>query len=71
MVPILIENEAGRKITDAIPLVQGGGQGVAAFRVGYLWIRGGELTFTINPEGVEGAYPESVRDNNVATFTLP
>ena len=36
MVPIRVENEAGRKITDAIPLVQGEGLGVAAIRVGYL-----------------------------------
>jgi len=71
MVPIRIENEAGRKITDAVPLVQGNGLGVAAFRVGYLWTRGGTLTFTVNPEDAEGSYPESNRGNNVATFTLP
>ncbi len=71
MVPIRIENEAGRKITDAIPVVQGNGLGVAAIRVGYLWIPGGTLTFTVNPEDAKGAYPEANRDNNVATFTLP
>jgi hypothetical protein len=71
MVPIRVENEAGRKITDAIPLVQGNGLGVAAIRVGYLWTRGGTLTFTVNPEDAKGAYPETNRDNNVATFTLP
>jgi hypothetical protein len=70
-VPILIENEAGRRLTDAIPLVRGKGTGVAAVRVGYLWTHGGTLTFTINPEDAKGAYPETNRDNNVATFTLP
>jgi len=71
MVPIRVENEAGRKITDAVPLVQGGGLGVVAIRVGYLWTRGGILTFTVNPEDAKGAYPEVNRNNNTATFTLP
>ncbi len=71
MVPIRIENEAGRQITDAIPLVQGDGLGIAAIRAGYLWSPGGTLTFTVNPEDTEDAYPESNRDNNVATFKLP
>jgi hypothetical protein len=71
MVPIRVENTAGRKITDAIPSVQGKGSGVAAIRVGYLWIQGGTLTFTVNPQDAKGAYPEKNRDNNVATFTLP
>ncbi|MEJ2209192.1 MAG: hypothetical protein P8129_09175 [Anaerolineae bacterium] len=72
MVPIRIENEAGRALTDSIPLVRGGGGiGVAAMRIGYLWIRGGTLTFTINPSEAKNAYPETRRDNNVATFTLP
>jgi hypothetical protein len=71
MVPIRIENEAGRQVTDAIPLVQGNGLGVAAIRVGYLWTAGGTLTFTVNPEDAEGAFPETNRNNNVATFTLP
>lgn len=71
MVPISVENEAGRKLTDAIPLVQGEGIGLAAIRVGYLWIPGGTLTFTVNPEGASGAFPEAKRDNNTATFTLP
>jgi hypothetical protein len=71
MVPIRVENEAGRKLADAIPLVQGNGQGVAAIRVGYLWTRGGTLTFTVNPEDAEGGYPETNRGNNVVTFVLP
>lgn len=71
MVPIRIENEGGRKLLDAIPLVQGEGSGVAAVRVGYLWLPGGTLTFTVNPQDAKGAYPESNRNNNVATFTLP
>jgi hypothetical protein len=71
MVPIRIENEGGRKLVDAIPLIQGEGIGVAAVRVGYLWIPGGTLTFTINPEDAKGAYRETNRENNVATFTLP
>ena len=71
MVPIRVENEAGRKITDAIPLVQGEGSGIAAMPVGYLWIPGGTLTFTVNPEDAKGAFPETRRDNNTTTFTLP
>lgn len=71
MVPIRIENQNGRALTDSIPLVRGGGIGVAAMRVGYLWVRGGTLTFTINPPDAKNAYPETKRDNNVATFTLP
>jgi hypothetical protein len=71
MVPISVENEAGRKITDVIPQVQGEGIGIAAIRVGYLWIPGGTLTFTVNPDDAQGAFPETRRDNNTATFTLP
>jgi hypothetical protein len=71
MVPIQVENQAGRRLVDSIPLVRGEGLGVAAIRVGYLWTPGGLLTFTVNPEGAKGAYPETKRDNNVATFTLP
>ena len=71
MVPISVENEAGRKITDAIPLVQGQGTGIAAIRVGYLWIPGGTLTFTVNPDDAKEAFPETRRDNNATTFTLP
>jgi hypothetical protein len=71
MVPIRIENEAGRKIVDAIPLVQGDGMGTAAIRVGYLWTPGGTLTFTVNPPDTTGVYPETIRDNNMATFALP
>ncbi len=70
-VPILVENEEGRWLTDSIPFVQGEGLGVAAIRVGYLWIPGGTLTFTVNPEDGRGAFPETRRDNNTATFTLP
>lgn len=70
-VPIRVENQAGRKIADTIPLVQGNGQGVAAIRVGILWTRGGILTLTVNPSGAKGAYPESDRSNNSATFKLP
>jgi len=70
-VPILVENEEGRWLTDSIPFVQGEGLGVAAIRVGYLWIPGGTLTFTVNPEDGRGALPEPIRDNNTATFTLP
>jgi hypothetical protein len=71
MVPIRIENERGRKITDSIPLVQGNGSGIAAIRVGYLWTRGGTLTLTVNPQDAKGAYPETDRGNNTATFALP
>jgi hypothetical protein len=71
MVPIRIENEAGRKLTDAVPLVRGEGLGVTAVRIGYLWVPGGTLTVTVNPPDMEGAYPETNRDDNVATFTLP
>lgn len=70
-VPIRVENANGRKLTDVIPLVQGEGAGVAAIRIGYVWTRGGTLTFTINPEDAKGAYPERNRQNNVATFDLP
>jgi hypothetical protein len=72
MVPIRVENEAGRSLNDAIPLVRGsGGLGVAAMRVGYLWMQGGTLTLTINPPDAKNAYPETNREDNVATFTLP
>jgi hypothetical protein len=71
MVPISIENEAGRKLTDAIPLVQGEGIGIAAIRVGYLWVPGGTLTFTVNPVDAKDPFPETRRDNNTTTFTLP
>lgn len=70
-VPIRVENEAGRQVLDVVPLVQGKGQGVVAIRVGYLWTHGGTLTFTINPQDAEGAYPETNQNDNVATFTLP
>lgn len=70
-VPLRVENEAGRKILDTIPFVQGEGVGVVALRVGYLWTPGGTLTFTVNPPDAKGAYAETNHDNNVATFTLP
>jgi hypothetical protein len=70
-VPIRVENEAGRQVLDVVPLVQGKGLGVVAIRVGYLWTHGGTLTFTINPQDAEGAYPETNQNDNVATFTLP
>jgi hypothetical protein len=71
MVPIRLENEAGREIMDAIPLVQGEGLGVAAIRADSLWVPGGTLTLIVNPEGAEGAFPESNRQNNIVSFTLP
>jgi hypothetical protein len=71
MVPIRVENERGRKIVDAVPLVRGNGLGIAAFPVGYLWTPGGTLTLTVNPPEAKGALPETNRDDNVATFTLP
>jgi hypothetical protein len=71
MVPIRIENQAGRKVNDAIPLVQGNGLGVAAISIGSLWTRGGTLTLTVNPQGAKDALPETNRDNNVAVLTLP
>lgn len=71
MVPIRVENERGRKIVDAIPLVRGDGLGIAAFPIGYLWTRGGVLTFVVNPPDAQGALPETNRDDNIATFTLP
>jgi hypothetical protein len=70
-VPIRIQNQAGRKVVDVIPLVQGEGIGVAAIRVGYLWTPGGTLTFTVNPADAKGAFPEKQRENNVVTFPLP
>jgi hypothetical protein len=71
MVPVQVENEAGRKVSDAIPLVRGSGLGVAALRIGYLWTHGGKLTITVNPPDAKGAYPETNRDDNTTTFTLP
>lgn len=70
-VPIRVENQAGRKVNDVIPLIQGDGTGVAAIRVGTLWTRGGTLTLTVNPADARGGLPESDRSNNVTTFTLP
>lgn len=70
-VPIRIENQAGRRVVDAIPLVQGQGTGVAAIRVGTLWKRGELLTLTVNPADAKGALPEADRANNTATFVVP
>lgn len=70
-VPILVTNETGRTLDDVVPLVQGGGSGVVAIRVTSLWKTGGTLTLTVNPEGAKGGYPESNRQNNVATFAMP
>ncbi len=70
-VPVRIEGKAGRKVTDVIPLVKGNGLGVAAIQLGWVWYPKAELTLTVNPEGAKGAYPETDRDNNVVTFTLP
>lgn len=70
-VPIQVENQAGRKVLDAIPLVQGNGTGVAAIRVGTLWKRGEQLTLTVNPPHARDALPEIDRSNNVATFIVP
>ena len=71
MVPIRLENEAGQQIIDAIPLVQGEGLGIAAIRADFLWVPGETLTLSVNPEGAEGTFPESNRQNNVTSFTLP
>ena len=70
-VPILVTNESGRTLNDVVPLVQGGGSGVVAIRVAPLWKQGGTLTVTVNPEEREGGYPETNRQNNVATFVMP
>lgn len=70
-VPIRIENQAGRKVNDIIPLVQGNGTGVAAIRIGTLWKRGAVITLTVNPADAKGALPESDHSNNLTTFTLP
>jgi len=69
--PIRIEGKAGRKVTDVIPLIEGNGLGVAAIQLGWLWSPKATLTLTVNPEGAKGGYPETERDNNVVTFTLP
>jgi len=70
-VPIRIEGKAGRKVTDFIPAIEGNGLGVAAIQLGWVWSPKATLTLTINPEGAKGAYPETNRDNNTVTFTLP
>ena len=70
-VPIVVTNEAGRKVDDVVPLVQGSGSGVVAIRVASLWTSGGTLTFTVNPENARDGFPETNRQNNVATFIGP
>jgi hypothetical protein len=70
-VPILIEGKAGRKIIDAIPLVDGGGLGIVAVQLGSLWVPGGTVTVTLNPSGAKGAFPEAARENNVLVVALP
>lgn len=70
-VPVLIQNQAGRRVSDSIPLVQGSGVGVAAIQLGSLWSKGSKLTLTVNPASAQGSYPESNRANNTATFTVP
>jgi hypothetical protein len=70
-VPIQVANQAGRTLNDVVPLVQGSGSGVVAIRVGSLWSPGGTLTFTVNPEDAKNGYPETNRQDNVATFALP
>jgi hypothetical protein len=70
-VPISVENQSGRKVTDVIPLVRGQGIGVAAIKIGYVWTRGGSLTFTVNPPEGKGAYPEDNRDDNVVILETP
>jgi hypothetical protein len=70
-VPVRIEGKAGRKVVDVIPLIEGRGLGVAAIQLGWLWSPKATLTLVVNPEGAKGAYPETNRDNNVVTFTLP
>ncbi len=70
-VPVRIENKAGRKLLDVVPLVEGGGLGVAAIQLGALWTAGGVLTVTLNPADAKGAYPEANRSDNVRLVTLP
>ncbi len=70
-VPLLSQNQAGRKLADSVPSVQGSGVGVVAVQLGSLWSKGAKLTLTVNPANAQGAYPESRRENNTATFTVP
>jgi hypothetical protein len=70
-VPIRVTNEAGRTFDDVVPLVQGSGSGVVAIRVTSLWNPGGTLTFTVNPEDARDGYPETNRQDNIATFAVP
>jgi len=70
-VPVRIEAKSGRKVTDVIPLVEGNGLGIAAIQLGWVWSPKATLTLIVNPEGAKGGYPETNRDNNTVTFTLP
>lgn len=70
-VPVRVSNQAGLKINDVVPLVQGGGSGVVAIRVASLWKSGSTLTFTVNAEDASAGYPETNRQNNIATFVVP
>ncbi|MBN1657940.1 MAG: hypothetical protein JXA93_06035 [Anaerolineae bacterium] len=70
-VPVQVENEAGRKVIDRIPLVRGQGIGVGAIRISSLGTRSGTLIVTINPADAPNAYPEANRQDNVVTFHFP
>jgi len=66
-----VTDEAGHKLNDVVPLVQGSGSGVVAIRVASLWKAGVTLTLTVNPEDAGEGYPEVNRQNNAATFAIP
>jgi len=70
-VPIQVTDEAGHKVNDVVPLVQGSGSGVVAIRVASLWKAGGTLTLTVNPEDAREGFPEVNRQNNAVTFAIP
>jgi len=70
-VPIRVTDEAGHKLNDVVPLVQGSGSGVVAIRVASLWKAGVTLTLTVNPEDAGEGYPEVDHQNNAATFSIP
>jgi len=70
-VPITIEGRAGRKIVDAVPLVDGDGLGVIAIQLGSLNSPGATLTISLNPADAKGAYPETNRDDNSLIVTIP
>lgn len=70
-VPIQVSDDAGHKLNDVVPLVQGSGSGVVAIRVASLWKAGVTLTLTVNPEDAGEGYPEVNHQNNVASFAIP